>query len=146
MMFRMDDFLACKNAADAAEVANRKLGDLAIFVRQFAQALDTFSKTTDLITLTARYKDFCQKTRSLLGYLDDAGKAPSMEEDRYLFMRDEDSHNYLIPLDKKDAFRESCDQAYDHDNFDEFIEKFGHYRVPYSIYTFSFTNPKPIPT
>lgn len=63
---------------------------------------------------------------------------------KFCFVKDEDSHLYLIPLELKSKFVELCEFAYKTDDFDEFESLFGKYMKGTSISNFSFENPEEI--
>lgn len=60
---------------------------------------------------------------------------------RYVLERDEDSHWYLIPIDKQTEFQTLCSDACESDDFDAFELEFGSMRIngPQDL---SFTNPR----
>lgn len=58
----------------------------------------------------------------------------------FVFTKDDDGHDYLIPSFMKDEFHRLEEDGWD-DNFEEFIDKFDEYRIN-SYYQFEFQNPR----
>lgn len=67
-----------------------------------------------------------------------------MSNKRFCFVKDEDSHLYLLPLELKDKFEKVCEESYQSDEFDEFENLFSQYRQGSNISSFSFSDPKEI--
>lgn len=63
-----------------------------------------------------------------------------MEEQRYCFIKDDDSHNYLIPVEYAKHFTELLENGED-DCYAAFNNEFDQYRVD-AMTNWSFTNPK----
>lgn len=60
---------------------------------------------------------------------------------KFCFVKDEDSHLYLIPLELKSKFEELCSLSYKNDEFDDFESLFVKYMKGTSLSNFSFENP-----
>jgi hypothetical protein len=63
---------------------------------------------------------------------------------KFCFVKDDDSHLYLIPLDLKSKFDELCSLAYETDEFDDFESLFKKYMKGTGLSNFSFENPEEI--
>lgn len=74
---------------------------------------------------------------------DKANKSSDIkEQQRFCFVKDDDSHLYIIPYEMKEEFNDLHDQSYETEDFDLFEEKFQKYRQGASLSSFSFENPK----
>lgn len=60
---------------------------------------------------------------------------------KFCFVKDEDSHLYLIPFELKSKFEDLCALSYKNDDFDEFELLFGKYMKGTAISNFAFENP-----
>ena len=73
-----------------------------------------------------------------------------MDEKRFYFDSDDDGHDYLVPLEMRDLFREMLEDCFGHTWGDDdyyasqnrFEEKFGKMRIGMSTRFYSFTNPE----
>lgn len=63
-----------------------------------------------------------------------------MSDQRYCFVRDEDCHNYLIPVELKERFKFLLDSGED-DWWATFNDEFEQYRIDSMTY-WTFTDPK----
>lgn len=65
------------------------------------------------------------------------------QEKRWMFKKDEDSHNYLIPAEKSELFNKLCQKAYIDDEYDAFLTEFDKYRSD-SPSNYTFIKPEEI--
>jgi hypothetical protein len=73
--------------------------------------------------------------------MNNKSKKVNKKQPRFTFKKDDDGHNYLIPLADVKKFGDLISIGCDTDNFNEFEEAFGDTRCDHpSLY--SFTDPK----
>lgn len=114
------------------------------------QLLEVMSEMNDIIfglTLNAwpmgleerkKAEQLHQKIKELL-------RSSSMEQ-KYVFVKDDDCHWYMIKAEDKDKFNKMLDEANAKDDHDAFCEAFEEYRLGGGISHISFENPVDIKT
>lgn len=60
---------------------------------------------------------------------------------RYSFLKDNDGHLYLVPVELKQEFNNLLKKAEKNDDHDEFNDKFEKCRCGSHLSTYTFTNP-----
>lgn len=66
------------------------------------------------------------------------------EEKRFVMMKDDDSHLYIIPLELKEKFESMEEEANKNDDHEDFCNMFDQYRTSMHMSNYSFTDPKEI--